>query len=185
MEGRIVARALVPVLKGHTYQGNALNPNTGINYLADIAGGEIWKRSGGVWSLFAARPPGSSQCCHALEYFPDRNSLIYVDGDCGVWEYSASGGTPTKIAHTNGTSGGELPKLPMSAYQDVAVYSAVERAIVLGGGANLYKYSASGVFTTLATPPQNVRVNESVFTVDPVTGRYLAFFNNATFHEFN
>ena len=38
---------------------------------------------------------GTFQVAGALEYFPDRNSLIFLDGDWGVWELSLASGTCT------------------------------------------------------------------------------------------
>ena len=63
--------------------------------------------------------------------------------------------------------------------------------IVFGGGESgasprkIYKLNASGVVTPLKDPPVDVGINNTIFTVDPVSGDYLVFTNTSQFYVYN
>src|SRR6266851_1188031 len=95
---------------GHAYQHNTIDPNTGFFYHREFGTGRVmvYKQSTNAWSLCTVINPGSKnfQVAGGLAYFPDRNSLVFVDGGWGVWELSlASGdchGTSVERASTFG-----------------------------------------------------------------------------------
>ena len=93
----------------------------------------VFTHSTQSWSQIAPVPSGAFQVAGALEYFPDRNSLVFLDGDWGVWEHSLSTGTWTQRASTVG--GGFTPQLTgVGSYHNVAQYSSACRCVLLGGG---------------------------------------------------
>jgi hypothetical protein len=116
---------------------------------------------------------GAYQIAGALEWFPDRNELIFIDGDWGVWRWQPSTNQWTEIATTTGGGNPALPKLPMRSYQNFSRYSPAAHAIWFGGTTPIYKYDASGNFTTLKPAPFNLGIQSSVISVDPVSGKYL------------
>src|SRR5437762_1144281 len=95
-----------------------------------------------AWSQCTQLGASNVQVAGALEYFPDRNSLVFLDGDWGVWELSlASGnctGTWVQRAATNG--GGFSPQLTaIGPYHNQARYSQACHCIIMGGGQNTTK----------------------------------------------
>src|SRR5262249_50356599 len=69
------------------------------------------------------------------------------------------------------------------AYHEIARYNPVHKVIVFGGGndskgyvsKDLRKLDASGKVTKLREAPIPVGVTATIFTVDPVSGKYLVF----------
>lgn len=170
--------------EGHAYEHDTVDLVTGDFYHRGYNSNRVAKFSQATqsWSLLAAAIPSASQCCGVLEYFPDRNSLVFLDSDSGVFEYSLSGGTWTQRASTN--LGGFSPQLTGLGNSGAGHYSAICHCIVLGGGGGsttLYKFSASGAFTSVASAPQQIFTPQAgggaVFTVDPATGKFLLWAN--------
>jgi hypothetical protein len=178
----------------HGYEHNTVNPNTGDLYHRQYNSKNfyVFSQSTQTWSTIASPPMSSVQVAGALEYFPDRNSLLFVDGDWGVWEYTFSGsgpsGTWAQRASTNG--GGFSPQLTgLGPYQEQSHYSSLCKCIVLGGGGTttMYQYSASGVFTKKGAAPMNLNIPADVFTADPVSGLILVWdgATNGTAWQYN
>ncbi len=89
----------------HGYEHLTVNPATGELYYRVYYSPLVFKfePSTGVWSRIANLPLAAPaiQCCGALEWFPDRNELIFVDGDWGVWAYTPGTNTWRKLSDTN------------------------------------------------------------------------------------
>ncbi len=127
----------------------------------------------------------------ALEYFPDRRSLVFLDGDWGLWEYSIANRTWTQRASTNG--GGMTPKLAVGSYHNISQYSALCRCVLAGGGGGsraLYKIDVNGIITRVADAPMSLEIPQSggsgsIITADPISGRLLAWNASGTAYEYN
>ena len=179
---------------GHAYQHNTINPNTGNFYHRQYGTGKVmvFSHSTQSWSQIAPVPSGAFQVAGALEYFPDRNSLVFLDGDWGVWEHSLSTGTWTQRASTVG--GGFTPQLTgVGSYHNVAQYSSACRCVLLGGGGSgraLYRLDSNAVITRMADAPFSLSTPEgngsgSIITADPVSGRVLAWTSNGTGYDYD
>lgn len=175
----------------HSYDHNTINPATGEMYFRLVGRKEVYRYppNGSAWTQLPNVPMPSLQCCGALEWFPERNELIFIDGDWGVWAYSPSTNQWTLLAQTNGSYGNSLPKFPMAAYHNIANYNPTHKVILFGGsngGINyLYKYSSNGSFTRLKDAPISVSITQTVITVDPVSGKYLVFGDGNRFYEYD
>jgi hypothetical protein len=143
-------------------------------YYRHYASTRLWRYRGSSWTLLQSNSSGNVQCCGAIEFFPELGRLIWVDGDWGVWSFDPAGGGWTQIANTNGPGPTGLPQLPMSAYNNFAVYNSASRVVLFGGGSNIYRINSSGaITTTLRQPPVGLGVTRSVIASDPVSGKTL------------
>ena len=116
-------------------------------------------------------------CCVGVAWFPERNSLIYASVETSsngsVIEYQESTGQWQRL-------GSSVPNLPMGTHQQFAEYNPVNKVVVFGGGAgshDIYKVDSLSQVTALQPAPISLGVEESIFTVDPVSGKYLVFNN--------
>jgi hypothetical protein len=175
----------------HGYEQMTINPSTGDLYHRQYSSTNfmVFKQSTQTWNSLASIPTTSFQCCGALEYFPDRNSVIFLDGDWGVWEYSVADDAWAQRASTNGS--GFSPQLTgLGSYQNQSHYSSMCHCVILGGGNGntaLYKYDASGAFSPIASAPMQLNIPENpgtpsgvIFTADPVTGLILVWDGNGS-----
>lgn len=177
-----------PATTGHSYQHNAIDPVTGDLYYRNYNSKRVQRFRNGSWSDITAIPTGNYQVAGALEGFPERQGLIFVDGDWGVWSYAIASNSWTLLAETNGGQGTSLFKARMGAYHNVAVYNPIYKIILFGGGngsAALYRINQSGTITTETTAPTSVSINSTIFTVDPASGDYLLFSNSRGFWKYN
>jgi hypothetical protein len=189
---------------GHAYDHNTIDTNTGNLYHRQYYSGNVavFQQATQTWTKFTNAYCTGSSCevAGALTYFADRNSLVMLDGDDGVWEYALSQGTTGswKQRASSANRAGMSPVLSgVSSYHNEAEYSAQCHCVILGGGngsTTLYKYDASGKFTQIATAPAPVKIpdcsasNGSILTVDPVGGDLLLWdFATAgsQFYEYN
>jgi hypothetical protein len=171
----------------HGYEHLTINPATGELYYRTYNSTQLYKYSpnSNTWSELPPVPTGVKQCCGGVEWFPDRNELVFVDGDWGVWTYSPASNAWTRRADTNGNSGAASLSLPMASYSNVAQYSTKDHAVLIGGGRKLYKYSSNGAFTPLGDAPLSVQVADSVLVQDPVSGKFLVHGNGNIFYEYD
>ena len=140
-----------------------------------------------TWGACTPIASGSVQVAGALAYFPDRDSLVWLDGDWGVWELSVASsctGGWTHLASTNVNN--FSPNLSgLSSYHNISEYSGKCHCVVLGGdGTTFYSYNSNGAFASLATFPAEIGIPQqssgSIFTVDPVSGNFLAWTGSGT-----
>jgi hypothetical protein len=173
----------------HGYEQMTVDPATGDIYHRQYSSTKfmVFKQSTQTWISLASIPTTSFQCCGAVEYFPDRKSVIFLDGDWGVWEYSIANDSWTQRASTNG--GGFSPQLTgLGSYQNQSHYSAMCQCVILGGGNGnsvLYKFDVNGNFTRIADAPMALNIPENpgspngvIFTADPVSGLILVWDGN-------
>ncbi len=123
-----------------------------------------------------------SQCCVGVEWFPERNSLIYASIESSttgaVVEYSETTHQWSRIAGN----------LAMGSYQNFAKYNPVYHVVLFGGGqgdTHMYKLDSAGQVTALKAAPIPMGVQNSVVTVDPVSGKYLIFGNSNDFYVYD
>jgi hypothetical protein len=156
---------------GHGYGHSTADPATGTFYYRHSYSTDFY-RFDTSWTQLPTPMLQSSQCCGALEFFPERG-LVFVDSDWGIHEYDPAGDAWTQLANTSAPDAVPgLPNLPMPV-SNFAQYNAVTHALLLGGGDNLYLLDPQGAFTTKAAPPVALGVTQAVTSADPVTGAYI------------
>lgn len=166
----------------HAYDHNTTDPRNGDMYFRQAFTMRFYRFRSGEWASIPAPPTGGSQCCGALEFFPDMDRLIFIDGDWGVWAFNPSTNAWTAVANTNLTNQvAGLPNVPMISYNNFALYNRVQKTLLFGGGSNLYKMSSSGAITKLRAPPVSLGVTQTVISVDPVSGKHILLTNSATY----
>jgi chitinase len=182
---------------GHTYEHQTINPATGDFYHRELGSANVmvFKQATQAWSQCSPiNPSGSHQNNGGLAYFPDRNSLVFIDGDWGVWELSLAPGNCTtnqwiEIASTFGGGPASIPQLvPFQGYNQINHYSSMCHCLIMGGGnggdTSIYKYDASGKFTHMNPAPMGLTIPHAptagtVMTTDAVTGVFLVWDGNA------
>jgi hypothetical protein len=172
----------------HSYQHNALNIANNDFYLRPYNSKTIRRYRNGSWGTIASIPMPTYQVAGALEAFPERNGMVFVDGDWGVWWYNYATAAWTLLKETNGGQGTSLGKFPMGPYHNVAVYNPVHKIILFGGGngsSTLYKMDQNGNLSQETSAPTSVAINSTIFTVDPASGDYLLFSNSRGFWKYN
>jgi len=178
---------------GHAYQHNTIVPSTGDFYHRQYSSGKVmfWSQKAQAWNQCSVIHPGfrSFQVAGALAYFPDRNSLVFVDGDWGVWELSiASGNCNGKWVQRASTFGGGMsPQLNgMNHYNNFAEYSPVCHCLLFGGGNPVfYRMDLRGNVSKMNPAPMAITVPQNgsgaIITVDPKSGLFLVWDGNG--HE--
>ena len=170
------------------FQCGAVSRMHGMNHTAiDAANGKLYHRPFGdmvvrkydiasqTWTNLPAIPTsvmGYNQCCTALAWFPERNSLVYASIENGtngaVVEYSETTGQWIRLAGN----------LPIGPWQNFMKYDPVDRVVLFGGGegdTHLYKLDVAGQVTALRDAPIGLGILDTVVSADPVTGKFLVF----------
>src|SRR5262249_1350418 len=118
------------------------------------------------------------QCCGGLDYFPEMNGVIWVQGGevgntGGVFLLSDSTGQWSRV--------GKIHTYVMGSYHNFAEYNPVYKVVLFGGGNDgarkLYKLSSNGTITSLKDAPVDLGIQSAMLTVDSVSGDYLVFSN--------
>ena len=169
----------------HAYGHNTVDPATGTLYFRQAYTMKFFKYSNSAWTSISSPPTGSSQCCGALEYFPEMGKLLYLDGDWGLWAYNPSSNSWAALANTSVASAiSGLPNLMMASTTVFALYNPVQHVVLFGGGSRLYKVNAAGQFTTLRSPPVPIGVTQAVVSVDPVGGKNIVL-SGSSMYEYD
>jgi hypothetical protein len=180
------------------FQHNALNPATGDFYYRGPFGiGQertVYKYNiaNGTWSTLPENDTAEYvQCCGALEYFPEMNGLVYLNGT----EFTPEVGGLYLFSIATQKWSSVASNLKLADCCGFASYNPVHKTVLFGGGAfydyegdydrNLYKLDSSGKVTKLNPTPNGLSVANSVLTVDPVSGKYLVFDENQNFYEYD
>jgi hypothetical protein len=103
-----------------------------------------------------------------VEYFPELKGIVVVKP------------TVYFFADTATRWSGLATNLSMGGYHHFAEYNPVHKVMVFGGGNDpgarkIYKLDATGTVTPLKDAPVGLGIQQSIFTVDPVSGDYLIF----------
>jgi hypothetical protein len=172
----------------HTYEGPTVNTTVGTNnnvYLRLYSSNEvdIFNIATQSWTGSLGTIPSSTpNCCNALEYFPDRNSLIAIDNDNGIYEYTFSNGQwsgnckVNTLMNCGGTQNATLCSTHTTA-APWARYDPVHHRMLFGGCTSVYSLSTTLVPTQLASAPFDLSVGSSAspVTFDPGTGKLITW----------
>ena len=165
----------------HGYEHTAIDVDGRYLYHRPQATTSAWRWSldtdledGVGWVQSSSYSGGSTSNYGALSYFPETDSLFFNFVNrvvCYDWGTSSYGPDQT----------------PTQAYQNLSVYNPVYKWIGFGGGTSntdFYKYDSLGDITQLEDFPATARVNNSVWSVDPVSGKYILL-TGSTWYEYN
>lgn len=181
----------------HSYSHNTIDPETGMVYYRFYGSRNVWRfdtRGARTWSLHSVIETrrDASGCCNGLEFFPvaGRRGLLFVDGSEGVYFWSEASGAWSLIANTGLPWDDALPTLAMGEYENFAEYDPVDGVMLFGGGdrpASLYTLDASGTITAEPRAPDGLSTSSTQgwVSVDPVSGRYLFFQSDGSFHDYD
>jgi hypothetical protein len=182
---------------GHAYEGATINITAGTNnnlYFRpfDTDAVNIYDIASQSWGadLNTSVPSaGGPSCCLAMEYFSDRNSLITIDTDWGVYEYSfTTGQWSICLFNTSSSCGAAGGFHTFSGTGSTAApwarYDAVHKRMLMGGATNVYALSSSLTLTQLASVPFDISsgTSASPVTIDPGTGKLVSW--DASGHTF-
>ena len=164
---------------GHAYYNNAIDPTRGMFYLHQSATRLVHRYhvAKDAWTTLPELAGASTGHGTAIVYFPELKGLVRVLGD-SVHFHSDEKNEWVKL----------VEKLPMGPYHNVAMYSAVHKIVLFGGGNNskdLYKLDAEGKITELKPAPFDVGINTAVITTEPVSGEFLVLNKEDKFYSYN
>jgi hypothetical protein len=168
------------VLYNHSYDHNTINPAAGELYFRPFNSREIWvyKIASKTWKKLTEIPQRDYNCCGAIEYFPERDGILFV-GTSEIEFYYVGRGRWTSLSATVKTG----------PYHATAEYSPVAKVLVFGGGSGVntvYRMDAQGTIRRLADSPYPLDSGgHSIFTADPVTGHFLLFGEDGTFYDYD
>ena len=171
----------------HTYESATINTSAGANN--NLYHRLFGSNTVGVYSIahqkwegdLASVPsPSRPDCCLALEYFPDRDSLITIDNDWGIFEYSFSSGrwSGCVIGTTQPGCGAIHPMCGSSSTASPwARYDQAHHRMLFGGCTNVYALSPSMQVAQLASAPFPISVGPSgsPVSIDPQTGQLVSW----------
>jgi hypothetical protein len=168
------------MLATHGYDHNTINPNTGELYFRPYDSSNIWKYHipTKTWSRLTRIPNEEYNCCGAIEYFPERNGILFV-GRNEIEFYSfgwRSWSTPSATIKTG-------------PYHATAEYSPVDKVVVFGGGSGVKTVyvmdQKGGVKRATDSPFPLDSGGHAIFTADPASGKFLLFAEDGTFHVYD
>jgi hypothetical protein len=174
----------------HAYGHNALDQATGQYYFRKFNNQDVYTHQveatlTDVWGNAPVLPDGGSCIATALEFFPERNQLVYVDcttQDLRTW--------------TPGAGSWETINGPfsMGPYHNYGVYNSVHQVMLFGlgnGSTGLHKLDVGGAVTPVAAPPRQFHPSPDdnstfrILTYDPVSGDYLAYAPNGDLYAYD
>jgi len=170
---------------GHSYEGPSLSTSAAHNniYFRPYSSNtvQVYSLASHSWTETLNPIPSSGpDCCLALEYFPDRDSLITIDNDWGIFEFSFSSGkwsgcligtvhwgcgTTHSMCETGSTSA------------PWARYDLAHHRLLFGGCTNVYSLSSDMQATQLPSAPFTISAapSGSPITIDPQTGQLVSW----------
>jgi hypothetical protein len=167
----------------HGYDHNAINPAAGDLYHYQF-GGTVYRYRipTQTWSELPALPgPIYRSCCTGVEYFPELGGLFVAN----LQGESA-------LLFKESTQQWEVlsDELPAHGYHTFAEYNPVHKLMFFGGGNDpgsrqIFKLDAAGQITPLQDAPIGLGINQSIVTVDPVSGDYLVFGEDGEFYAYD
>ncbi len=156
---------------GHGYDANALDPRTGNHYFAFFDDKVIHRWTGKTWESLPAHTL-ASECCVSLSWFPDINNgngALYLQVGSGLAAWY-NGSSWTNIAK---------PSTLWGEYEGFSEYNPVLKSMWVGSGSGAEKVSflmdANFKYTRLKDAPVSLKANNSLKSVDPVSGKYIVY----------
>ena len=168
------------LLYNHTYDHNTINPTTGELYFRPFNRPEIWayKIAQKAWRKLTTIPQGDFNCCGSIQYFPDRDGILFV-GTSEIEFYYVGRGRWTSPWTT----------IKTGPYHATAEYSPVAKVLIFGGGSGVktvYRMDAKGSIRQMGDSPVPLDSGgHAIFTVDPVSGHFLLFGEDSTFYAYD
>lgn len=168
------------MLSTHGYDHNTINPGAGELYFRPYNSSDIWKYhiATKTWSRLTRIPNREFNCCGAIEYFPERNGLLFVGRNEIAFYKVGRGGWSSPSA-----------TVKTGRYHATAEYSPVDKVVVFGGGSGVntvYRMDRSGRVTRGADSPSPLDSGgHAIFTADPASGKFLLFAEDGTFHVYD
>jgi hypothetical protein len=151
---------------GHAYDGNAMDPETGVHYFSMFSDQEVKRYDGDTWDALPAIP-FDAQATSGLTWFEALGGLVYVGG------YG-------DVAWFDGSAWAQLPgaeDAPWGSYNTFAEQSARHELAWVGagnGGEDVsYLIDASGELTRAADAPISLNNGQTLKSVDPIGGNFL------------
>jgi hypothetical protein len=155
---------------GHGFDGNTMDPATGDHYYSKFGSTVVHKLKGGKYSALP-NIPYAKVATVGIAWFPELNS-----GRGGLVHVSGSG----KLSWFDGTKWTVIsrPSTPWGSYATFAEYNPAKKVVWLGGGRNggrvTYTLNTQLNLTRMPDAPFELRPNESLCSVDPVSGKCIA-----------
>lgn len=159
----------------HAYDHAALNPQNGDYYFYEtnqLSNHKVWKYSAAQWQTLPM--PTVYSGFAALEWFPDLNALVLIDGGDGLQRKLLT------LPNGAGSWSSVNIDFPMGTYSNFTEYSSAHHLMFFGGGTNgdrvLLKLDAQSRITRAADSPVSLGQfgGEGRVTTDPVSGNLLA-----------
>jgi len=163
--------------RGHGYEHSTIDPATGNVFWRPYNSAVIykWTRATRSWAALPSGP--NPTIAVSIQYFPELGGLVLAGAgqlhlfreSTSKWSQLASG-------------------LAMGEYHNVASYNPIHHVVIFGGGngsSDLYKLDAALKVTAIQRAPVGVGILNSLFTVDPVSGRHLLFGSSGGFYQYD
>ncbi|MEX0718707.1 MAG: hypothetical protein WD066_19085 [Planctomycetaceae bacterium] len=170
----------------HGYDHNTIDEKRGIFYYRPFSRKEI-HRYDIAEKKWSSLPPMDTReyiaCCTGVTWFPELEGIVVAN--------SAGGGPKGHVLlyTVEDEKWTQLGKdLPMGVYHTFSEYSPVHKVVIFGGGngsSDLHKLDAERNVTTLKKSPLNVGTMQTIITADPVSGDYLVFGKDGSFHVYD
>jgi len=171
---------------GHGYDHNALDPVGGAFFYLPV-NSPVVERYDIQTAIWSSLPSLKNQveyinCCVGIEYFPELRGLVYVarenKGTVLLWEQRSN------LWRRLGDG------FPIGKYHNFAEYNPVHRMMLFGGGnpphsKTIHRIDRTGEITRLGDAPVPLGIQQSIVTVDPVSGEFLVFTNRSEFYAYD
>jgi hypothetical protein len=159
----------------HGYQNTALDGEKGFLYHHASATRQVhrYDLAKGEWTTLPEIGGASTGHGTALVYFWEMKGLVRVLGGV-VHFYSEDKKVWSRLAD----------KLEMGPYHNFAIYSPPHGSVIFGGGngsRDVYRLDGRGKITRLKAAPVGLGINQSVITLDPVSGDILVLHRDGKF----
>jgi hypothetical protein len=168
------------LLLTHTYDHNTINPGTGELYFRPYLRPQIWKYkiAAKEWSKLTTIPQQEYNCCGAIEYFSDRDGILFVGkNEAAFYDLRKGSWSTSRTAIKTGP------------YHSTAEYSPPAKVVIFGGGSTVntvYRMDASGGVAQMGDSPYPLDSGgHAIFTADPTSPRFLLFGENGTFYVYD
>jgi hypothetical protein len=136
-----------------------------------------WNIDQKTWSTISSNGlPSYNALYGGLSWFPETNCFFYNGGDNGLWRFSKTSSSWSKVGNYK-----------QGPYHNFSWYSKVHETVLFGGGngsSNVYKIDNTGKISPMASAPSVVRVLNNILVPEPVTGDYLLYDIEGSFHIF-